>query len=175
MCSPSARPLRPRAFSTASVAPLETITDPSSNNATITACLTNCSITGWNQPNSTWQLSGNLGGGDTSTTTFSVAPPGGALWPSLTTQPVTIPIYSSTGTGLEGNPVVGVGTFQVLVNGTAVCSTSAFAYNIQVGNCTDLGGGVVSSGWVNYVSGSYSITFATAPAANSTIVAKWTI
>ena len=157
------------------VAPLETITDPSSNNATITACLTNCSITGWNQANSTWQLSGNLGGGDTSTTTFSVAPPGGALWPSLTAQPVTIPIYSSSGTGLEGNPVVGVGTFQVLVNGTAVCQdTSAFAYNIQVGNCTDLGGGVVSSGWVNYVSGSYSITFATAPAANSTIVAKWT-
>ena len=157
------------------VAPLETITDSSNNSATITACLTNCSLTGWNQATSTWQLSGNLGVGDTSTTTFNAAPAGGALWPSFTIQPVTIPIYTSTGTGLEGNPLIGVGTFQVLVNGVAVCQdNSTFAYNIQIGNCADLGGGVVSSGWVNYVTGAYSITFASAPANNSTIVAKWT-
>ena len=35
-------------------------------------------------------------------------------------------------------------------------------------------GQVVSSGWVNYVTGAYSVTFATAPASNATIVAKWT-
>ena len=156
------------------MAPLLIASD-GTNSATLTACLTNCSLMGSSQATSTWQLSSSALNGDTSATTFSIAPSGGALWPSLQVQPSSIPVYFSGPTAIGGEPLMQAGTFQVLVNGTPVCQdTSTFAYNIQAGNCTDLGGGIVSSGWVNYVTGAYSIAFSSAPASNATIVAKWT-
>ncbi len=156
------------------MAPLLIASD-GTNSATLTACLTNCSPMGSSQATSTWQLSSSALNGDTSATTFSIAPAGGALWPSLQVQPSSIPVYFSGPTAIGGEPLMQAGTFQVLVNGTPVCQdTSTFAYNIQAGNCTDLGGGIVSSGWVNYVTGAYSIAFSSAPASNATIVARWT-
>jgi hypothetical protein len=71
--------------------------------------------------------------------------------------------------------MVQAGTFKITVNGTVVCQdTSVFAYNVQGGNCTDSGGHVVSSGWVNYTTGDYGITFSSPPANNAVITASWT-
>lgn len=151
------------------MAPLLIVSD-GTNSATLSACLTGCSLMGSAQAGSTWQLSSSALNGDSSVA-MNVAPTGGALWPSAQVQPSSIPI-SVAGAGVGGNPVIQVGTFQVLVNGTTVCSdSSTFAYNIQVGNCTGAG---VSSGWVNYTTGAYSITFTSAPASGAAIVAEWT-
>ncbi len=153
------------------MAPLLTISD-GTNNATLTACLTNCSLMGSGQATSTWRLSSSALNGDTIATTFSVAPSGGALWPSLTIEPSQIPVQTAGPTAIGGEPLIQAGTFQVLVNGTAVCQdTSTFAYNTQVGNCVGAG---VSSAWVNYLTGGFSVTFSSPPASNATIVAKWT-
>ena len=153
------------------MAPLLNISD-GTNSATLTACLTNCSLMGSSQATSTWQLSSSALNGDTGTTSFSIAPSGGALWPSLTVQPASIPIYFAGPTAIGSEPLIEAGTFQILVNGTAVCQdTSTFAYNIQAGNCIGAG---VSSAWVNYVTGGFSVTFSSPPAGNATIVAKWT-
>ena len=62
------------------MAPLLNISD-GTNSATLTACLTNCSQMGNGQATSTWKLSSSALNGDTTTTSFSVAPSGGALWP----------------------------------------------------------------------------------------------
>ena len=121
------------------MAPLLIASD-GTNSATLTACLTNCSLMGSSQATSTWQLSSSALNGDTSTTTFSIAPSGGALWPSLQVQPSSIPVYFSGPTAIGGEPLMQAGTFQVLVNGTPVCQdTSTFAYNIQAGNCVGAG------------------------------------
>jgi len=150
------------------MAPLLTVSD-GTNSATLSACLTGCSLMGALQVGSTWRLSSGALNGDSSAA-MNVAPPGGALWPSTQQQPTIIPVQTAAG-GDGANPVIQAGTFEVLVNGSVVCSdTSTFAYNIQVGNCT--GSGV--SGWVNYVDGSYAITFTSAPASGAAIVAEWT-
>ena len=150
------------------MAPLLTVSD-GTNSATLSACLTGCSLMGNAQAGSTWQLSSSALNGDSSVA-MNIAPAGGALWPSTQVQPSIIPVQIALG-GDGGNPIIQVGTFKVLVNGSVVCTDSnTFAYNIQVGNCT--GSGV--SGWVNYVDGGYSITFTTAPASNASIVAEWT-
>jgi hypothetical protein len=153
------------------LSPLLIVTDPSGNSATLTACLTNCSLQGSAQAGSTWQLSSGALNGDASVA-LNGEPTGGPLWPLVGPGGQTIPVEQVTGvTG--GAPIIQVGTFQVLVNGTLYCSdNSTFAYNEQAGNCLDAGS--VNRGWVNYASGGYSITFATAPAANAAIVAKWT-
>jgi hypothetical protein len=150
------------------VAPLLTVSD-GTNSATITTCLTNCNILGAYQGTSIWQLSSGM---PNETASMTVSPPGGPLWPAIGPQPSAIPVEEVSGvTG--GNPIIQVGTFQVLVNGTVYCSdNSTFAYNQQAGNCVDAGS--VNRGWVNYVTGGYSITFATAPAANTAVVAQWT-
>jgi hypothetical protein len=150
------------------VAPLLTISD-GTNGATITTCLTNCTLMGAFQSTSTWQLSSGM---PNETASMTVAPPGGPLWPAIGPQPIAIPVEQVSGvTG--GNPIIQVGTFQVLVNGTVYCSdNSTFVYNQQAGNCVDSGG--TNRGWVNYGTGGYSINFAAAPAANAAIVAKWT-
>jgi hypothetical protein len=157
------------------MAPLMTVSD-GTNNDTLTTCLTNCNLMGAYQATSTWQLAGGSGSplnGDTSAANFTVEPHGGPLWPSLVVQPTAIPVQVADGVAGGGNPVIQVGTFQVLVNGTVYCSdNSTFSYNQQVGNCVDSGS--VNRGWVNYTTGGYSITFASAPATNAAIVAKWT-
>ena len=51
-----------------------------------------------------------------------------------------------------------------------VLISSVFAYNIQVGAITGSG----CSGWVNYVTGSYAITFGSAPLSGVPVVAEWT-
>ena len=149
------------------LAPLMIAKDGSGNSATLTACLTNCSLLPSAQAGSTWQLSSGI---PNETASFNVAPSGGALWPWATVTTAGLPFaVVSVGTGF--NPIVEVGTFQVLVNGTVSCQdASTFAYNIQVGAISGSG----CSGWVNYVTGSYAITFSSAPANNATIVAKWT-
>ena len=153
------------------MAPLLIASD-GTNSATLTACLTNCSQMGSGQATSTWQLSSSALNGDTGTTTFTIAPSGGALWPSLQVQPPSIPVYFAGPTTIGGEPLIQAGTFQILVNGTAVCQdTSTFAYNQQVGDCVGAG---VSSAWVNYVTGGFSVTFSSPPASNATIIAKWT-
>ena len=150
------------------MAPLLTVSD-GTNSATLSACLTGCSLMGAAQAGSTWALSSSALNGD-SGVAMNVEPPGGALWPSTQQQPSGIPVETAAG-GNGGNPIIQVGTFKVLVNGSVVCADSnTFAYNIQVGNCT--GSGV--SGWVNYVTGNYSITFTSAPASNASIIAEWT-
>ena len=150
------------------MAPLLTVSD-GTNSATLTACLTGCSLMGGAQAGSTWELSSNALNGDLSLA-MNVEPAGGALWPSAQQQPSIIPVQIASG-GDGGNPIIQVGTFKVLVNGSVVCTDSnTFAYNIQVGNCT--GSGV--RGWVNYTTGAYAITFSTAPASNAAIVAEWT-
>ena len=151
------------------MAPLLTITDASGNSAGLSACLTGCSLMGALQAGSTWQLSSPALDGDPPSA-MNVSPPGGALWPSGQQQPFIIPVQTAAG-GDGGNPVIQAGSFEVFVNGSVVCTdSSTFAYDIQVGNCT--GSGV--SGWVNYVNGSYSITFNSAPASGAAIVAEWT-
>ncbi|HEY1780305.1 MAG TPA: hypothetical protein VGG79_07720 [Roseiarcus sp.] len=153
------------------MAPLLIASD-GTNSATLTACLTNCSLMGNGQATSTWQLSSGALDGDTSTTSFLVAPSGGAPWPTLQIEPASIPIYFAGPTSIGGEPLIQIGTFQVLVNGTVVCQDSGtFAYNVQVGNCVGAG---VSSAWVNYVTGGFSVSFASPPASNATITAKWT-
>ena len=134
------------------MAPLLNISD-GTNSATLTACLTNCSQMGNGQATSTWKLSSSALNGDTTTTSFSVAPSGGALWPATSVQPAQIPVYFAGPTAIGGEPLIQVGTFQILVNGTVVCQDlSTFAYNRQTGNCVGAG---VSSAWVNYVTGGF--------------------
>lgn len=62
------------------MAPLLTVSD-GTNSATLTACLTGCSLMGNAQASSTWQLSSGALNGN-SGVAMSVAPSGGALWPS---------------------------------------------------------------------------------------------
>ena len=93
------------------MAPLLIASD-GTNSATLTACLTNCSLMGSGQATSTWRLSSGALNGDTSTTTFSIAPSGGALWPSLVVQPPSIPIYFAGPTAIGGEPLMQAGTFQ---------------------------------------------------------------
>ena len=150
------------------IAPQLTVSD-GTNSAVLSACLTGCTLMGGAQAGSTWQLSNGALNGDSSVA-MNVAPPGGALWPSAQQQPSILPVQTAAG-GDGGNPIIQAGSFEVLVNGSVVCSDSTtFAYNIQVGNCT--GSGV--SGWVNYTAGAYAITFTSAPAKNAAIVAEWT-
>jgi hypothetical protein len=151
------------------VAPLMTVGD-GTNSATIEACLTNCSLLGASQDSptsSTWQLSSGI---PNETANMTAQPPGGALWPSATPVNNAIPVTTvNAGTGYV--PLIQVGTLQILVNGTAECAdTTTFAYNIKAGTLAGSG----CSGWVNYVTGSYAVTFTSAPASGATIVARWT-
>lgn len=150
------------------MAPLLTVSD-GTNSSTLKACLTGCSLLGTQQAGSTWLLNNTNLSGDTSATAMTVAPSGGALYPAVNPQPGQIPV--DTGNGTVGTTaLIKYGTLQVLVDGTVVCQdSSTFAYNIQAGNCT--GAGV--SGWVNYLTGGYAVTFTAAPASNAAIVAKW--
>ena len=50
-------------------------------------------------------------------------------------------------------------------------STAYPSYTAQAGNCTGAG---ISSAFVNYVTGDYQITFASAPASGAVITASWT-
>jgi hypothetical protein len=102
-----------------------------------------------------------------------VSPPGGAIWPNYNVQGISGTgaggiSYINTGFGTQ---FIKNGTFQVTVNGTVVCQdTTAFIYNNQAGNCTGTG----VSGWVNYTTGDYGITFTSAPASGAVILGVWT-
>ena len=100
------------------LAPLLTLTDPSANSATLTGCLTGCSLLGIAQASSTWQLSSGIP--NEGPVVFNAEPSGGALWPTALVQngiPVSI---AASGDGT--NPLVKVGTFQVLTGGTVQCT-----------------------------------------------------
>jgi hypothetical protein len=91
---------------------------------------------------------------------------GGTPWPTFNVQLNGTMPFTLGGFGAE---LIKPGTFTVSVNGTVVCQDSqTFAYNLTGGNCT--GAGV--SGWVNYQTHDYEITFSSAPA--GPIVASWT-
>jgi hypothetical protein len=92
-------------------------------------------------------------------------------WPGYNIQGPSLSFVN----GGFGTEWIQAGTFKITVNGTVVCQdSSVFAYNVQGGNCTDSGSHVVSSGWVNYTTGDYGITFSSPPASNAVITASWT-
>jgi hypothetical protein len=139
-------------------------------NVSVTGCLTGCGANAGVFSSSTWSLSQSFGS-PVSAETMLMAPSTGVSYPAASVQPQIIPVQSHGGGTGGGAPVIKVGSFQVLVNGVSVCQDSnTFAYNEQLGNCAGMG---VRSAWVNYVTGAYSVTFATAPAANASIVAQW--
>ena len=79
-----------------------------------------------------------------------------------------------------GQMLVKAGTFKILVNGTVVCQDTTLPmtpYNNQGGNCTTVSNGLglsVSSSFEDFMTGDYSVTFSSAPAANAAITASWT-
>ena len=162
------------------MAPLQTLSDTAGMvppGVTVTACLTGClpqrlDFSGAiNERGSTWRLSQSVG--TVAAERMALEPAGGAPMPST-----ALPSYglgSVTGASPQGvgaNSIIKAGTFEVLVNGAVVCrDNTVFAYNQQLGNCV---GATVASGWLNYLTGDYSIRFNTAPANGATIVAKWT-
>jgi hypothetical protein len=152
-------------LSAGAVAPLMTISD-GANSATVTACLTLCSP--FSKAGSTWQLSSGI---PNETAALTLTPPGGALYVVTTPYPPNIP-YQTAAPTTGTNPIIEVGTFRILVNGSVVCTdSSTFAYNQQTGNCVGAG---ISSAWVNYGTGAYDVVFSPAPANGATIVAEWT-
>ena len=142
---------------------------------TLTTCLTGCTSSAYGNPPTaqSWALSSTSGNGLVPT---RADPPGGALWPSNNVQIGGAPLYGPGG-GF-GMSLVQAGTFTLTVNGTVVCQdTQTFAYNNQGGNCTTVTntlGLSITSSFVNYETGDYSITFAAAPANNAVITASWT-
>ena len=138
----------------------------------LSACLTGCSSTAhqptYGSPSAaeTWSLT--CSGSCSTTAPTRADPPGGAPWPSYNIQGIAP--YSATFVNGFGTQLIQAGTFEVSVNGTVVCQdSSAFAYNVQGGNCTGAG---IASSFVNYATGDYSITWTSAP--TGPIVASWT-
>jgi hypothetical protein len=132
---------------------------------TLTTCLTGCTASAYGNPPGaqSWALSASASG-----TPTRADPAGGAPWPAYNSQ-ISGVSYGLTGFGV---PLIQAGTFQIIVNGTVVChDTQTFAYNNQGGNCTGAG---ISSSFVNYLTGDYSVTFSTPPANNAVITASWT-
>ena len=137
------------------------------NAPTLVRCLTSCaSQSGFG--GSTWLLSSNADNGATGA--MRADPPGGALDPHANVQ-------AAGGSALNfagfGSPQIKAGTFAVKVDGSTVCSDSqTFAWNQMSGACT----GTFASGFINYVTGDYQITFISghAPASGSSIIASWT-
>ena len=105
-----------------------------------------------------------------STEAMTAAPVGGAIWPQYSTVP-----YVSSTAGY-GDLVVREGSFSISVNGVVVCTDTNqnFDWSLQSGTCTDSGGGVVASSFINYATGGYSVTFNSAPANGAAITASWT-
>jgi hypothetical protein len=142
------------------------------NTPSLVRCLTGCSSQ-MIFNSSTWLLSNALDVGVTPTRADpppALIPFGGTTtpWPDMNIQQTGPGVY---GFGGFGTPIVKTGTFKVSVNGAVVCQDSAtFAYNQAGGNCT--GSGV--TGFVNYQTGDYQITFATAPVSGAAIIATWT-
>ena len=140
---------------------------------TLVSCISGCIPTGvpLAYPNvQTWTISGSP---QSVTNETDAGRPGAAPWPAYDIQSISLSFVN----GGFGTQLVKPGTFKVSVSGTVVCQdTTAFAYNNQRGNCIDTGGGVVSSGFVNYATGDYGITFVSGHAPSSTvpIIATWT-
>ena len=168
------------ALLTGNAAPGLILTDAGSlGPLTLTGCLTNCgAIQG---ANSTWALSSNVSA--IGPETMFLNPTGGA--PVAYNQPgplngggnVGIPVITGGSAGGGGAaPLVGAGTFQLLVNGVDVCDDSAtvFSYNLQAGTCTGGSGGTLVTGSINYVTGAGTFTFATAPTSGAIINAQYT-
>ena len=150
---------------------------------TVLRCLTSCT-TPLAIDGSTWALSSSTANGATGTLTSplradpqsTLIPFGGTTtpWPNFNIQTNGSAVY---GFGGFGWPLIKAGTFKIIDTdpatgiGTTVCQdTAAFAYNQTGGNCT--GAGV--SGFVNYQTGDYQITFSTAPLSGHAITASWT-
>ena len=161
-------------ISLGAVAPGLILTDASTlGPVTVTGCLTGCGPLP--SATSTWSLASSVA--TLGPETMFLNPTGGPLAPLSTQGPlggagnIQIPVLTNGGTNGGGAPVIQVGTFEVLVNGSVVCTDSTtFSYNVVAGNCTGTG----VTGWVNYFTGAYSITFTTAPANNAPIVAQYT-
>ncbi len=142
---------------------------------TLSYCVTNCTIaaqpTSGSRLSQTWALSGYTGSAISTGETMHADPVGGSVWSAANPQVQGVPF----GLAGDGDEIVKAGTFKLSINGTVVCQdTATFAYNNMGGNCVDTGGGVVSSGWINYVTGDYELTFNTAPTTSQIITASWT-
>ena len=136
-----------------------------SGSPTLLYCLTGCAASSGGS-GSTWMLSASLG--TIGTEPMRADPPGGAPWP----------LFRAAGNGNSSlsQALIQAGTFKItqLLSGvtTTLCQdTTAFAYNNENGNCT---GANVSSSFVNYLTGDYSVTFTTAPASGAVLSASWT-
>ena len=161
------------------VAPGLILTDAGSlGPLTLTGCLSGCGpIT---SATSTWSLSASAG--TVASETMFLNPVGGPLSPSTVPEPAgvaaggtQIPVATNGGTNGGAAPLIKAGTFEVLVNGSVVCTdTTTFSYNVIAGNCTGGSGSTAVSGWENYFTGAYSIKFTTPPASNASIVAQYT-
>lgn len=140
---------------------------------TLDACLTACApVSGAYPAVQTWRISTSQTLG--STTALRLEPPGGpAPWPNYNIQGAGTGGAGLNFVGSFGTQMLKTGTFKVTRNGTTVCQDgSTFAYNVLTGPCTAVGG--AAAGWVNYTTGDYAITFASAPATNDVITASWT-
>ena len=91
--------------------------------------------------------------------TMFAAPVGGAIWPQG-----SLVLFQIFRFWLWLHHCQ-AGDFSISVYGTVVCTdnNAPFDWSLQSGTCTDLGGGVVASSFINYPTGKYSITFYTAP------------
>jgi hypothetical protein len=126
---------------------------------------------------SVWELSASVGthGSSVSPVAFTALPVGGAPIPNWNVQTNgTGPVVSGCCSG-GATQVISPGSFSVSVGGTVVGSDSAMStasvYTTQAGTITGSG---ISSGWVNYKTGAYSITFNSTPASGAAINASWT-
>ena len=125
---------------------------------TLVNCTSGCG--GLNGSGSVWRISSNQG--TVSLENMRADPAGGA----------PAPFYNPQAGGSMDVGIVKAGTFSVSVNGAVVCtdSTTYPSYTAQAGNCTGAG---IASSFVNYVTGDYQVTFATAPANGAVITASW--
>jgi hypothetical protein len=148
---------------------------------TLSYCVSGCTFAAYVQtagftpsPTQTWQVTCTGACPTiTSPSTMRADPASGpAPMPANNLQFGGLTQLTSFLNGGFSSQLIQAGTFQVLKNGTAICSdTSSFAYNVQGGTCT----GTNVSAWVNYATGDYQVTFASghAPLSTDVITATW--
>jgi hypothetical protein len=156
------------------LAPSMVVSD-GTNTATMVGCIATCNQS--NPVSSKWKLSAALSNPGVSMAMAINPATGAAPWggaPSIATSPL-VSQFAVGGNG--GGNIVKYGTFKVLVDGVVVCSDAGtiFSWQLNGASCTDAGASVVNTAksWVNYVYGTYSITFNSAVGLNKNITAQW--
>lgn len=136
---------------------------------TLVNCLTNC--TGINGATSTWALSSSV---TASSQSMHADPASGpAPWPTFNVQVDFSVAWSFGGFGAA---VVKPTTFTITDTdpstgiATQVCHDTQTSVYVTGGNCTGAG---ISSGFVNYLTGGYQVTFSVAPTSGHVITASW--